>query len=105
MKKKTYTIIAGINGAGKTSLYNVISSDPNIPLGERVNIDEIVRRYGDWRDSLLQVRAARQAMHMIESFIAQGVSFHQETTLPGNSIFSRQLPNSQLHQLPESLSS
>ena len=54
MKKKTYTIIAGINGAGKTSLYNVISSDPNIPLGERVNIDEIVRRYSPQIGSRLQ---------------------------------------------------
>ena len=86
MTKKTYTIIAGINGAGKTSLYDVIRSDPHIVLGERINIDEIVRRYGDWRDSLLQVRAARQAMHMIEDYIEQGISFHQETTLPGNSI-------------------
>ncbi len=85
-EKRTYTIIAGINGAGKTSLYNVIKQDECIDLGERVNIDEIVRRYGDWRDNLLQVKAAREAMRLITDHIEAGVSFHQETTLPGKSI-------------------
>lgn len=84
--KKTYTIIAGINGAGKTSLYNVMKSDDHIALGERINIDEIVGRYGDWRDNFLQIRAAREAMRMIGDCIDRGVCFHQETTLPGKTI-------------------
>ncbi len=84
--KKTYTIIAGVNGAGKTSLYNVMKQDDRIDLGQRINIDEIVSRYGDWRDNLLQIKAAREAMRMISDFIDQGVSFHQETTLPGKTI-------------------
>ncbi len=84
--KKTYTIIAGINGVGKTSLYEILKSDDRILLGERINIDEIVRKEGDWRDNLLQIKAAREAMRRIDNCIARGVCFHQETTLPGPTI-------------------
>jgi len=81
---KLYNIIAGINGAGKTSLYSIINSE--YELGERVNIDEIVKEYGDWKDTLLQIKAGRAAMNMINSYIESGVTFHQETTLPGATI-------------------
>ncbi len=87
--KKTYTIIAGINGVGKTSLYEILKSDEEILLGERINIDEIVRSYGDWRDNLLQIRAAREAMRRIGDCMERGVCFHQETTLPGSSILKQ----------------
>ena len=81
---KLYNIIAGINGAGKTSLYAIINSE--YELGERVNIDEIVKKYGDWKDTLLQIKAGRAAMNMINTYIENGVTFHQETTLPGATI-------------------
>ncbi len=84
--KKTYTIIGGINGVGKTSLYRILKSDEEILLGERINIDEIVKETGDWRDNLLQIRAARQAMQRIYDCIDRGVCFHQETTLPGPTV-------------------
>ena len=81
---KLYNIIAGINGAGKTSLYAIINSE--YELGERVNIDEIVKKYGDWKDTLLQIKAGRTAMNLINTYIESGVTFHQETTLPGATI-------------------
>jgi len=84
MSQPIFTIIAGINGAGKTSLYHVLKDDEN--LGERVNIDELARECGDWQDPLAQIHAGRTAMAMIEEFIRKGRSFHMETTLPGTAI-------------------
>lgn len=83
-KEKECTIIAGVNGAGKTSLYHVINSCTD--LGERINIDEIVKSQGDWKDTLLQIRSGRLAMDRINECIENGISFHEETTLPGSTI-------------------
>ena len=47
---KIYTIIAGANGVGKTSLYQILESSDD--LGERINIDEIVSAKGSWMDKL-----------------------------------------------------
>lgn len=79
-----YTLFAGINGSGKTSLYNVLSKEEN--LGERINIDEIAMSMGSWKDTLIQVRAGRDALRRINSCIERRVSFHEETTLPGATV-------------------
>jgi predicted ABC-type ATPase len=82
---KIFTIIAGINGAGKTSLYRVLH--PTVDLGERINIDELALEHsGDWRDPRSQIYAGREAVARIRSCIENGRSFHLETTLPGASI-------------------
>ena len=44
---KKYIIIAGVNGAGKSTLYQTIESLKGMP---RVNVDEIVREIGDWKN-------------------------------------------------------
>ena len=85
MSQKTFTIIAGINGAGKTSLYRVLK-ETNTDLGVRVNIDELALEQGDWRDPRAQIHAGRTAMAMISEQIEKGNSFHLETTLPGAAI-------------------
>jgi len=82
--KPLYNIFAGVNGAGKTSLYSVIKD--NDELGYRVNIDEMVARHGSWRDTLLQIKSARSAIELVDEYIERRVSFHQETTLPGVTI-------------------
>ena len=79
-----FTIIAGINGAGKTSLYHVLKDSED--LGERINIDELAKEEGDWRDPRAQIHAGRTAMAMIAEYIEAGRSFHMETTLPGTAI-------------------
>lgn len=81
---RIYNIIAGINGAGKTSLYSIIKNVNE--LGQRVNIDEIAADNGDWHDTLVQIKAARAAINAIERYIEQGITFNQETTLPGPTI-------------------
>ncbi len=78
--KPVYTIFAGINGAGKTTLYNVLKAEQS--LGERINIDEMVHEVGDWRDNFLQIKTSVDALRKMNVFLEQGVSFHQETTLP-----------------------
>jgi len=82
-----YNLFAGINGAGKTALCDMLCK--SIPLGERISIDEIASTLGDWRDRLVQIKAARQAMALIDRNISNKVSFHQETTLSGDSVLKR----------------
>ncbi len=94
MSKKVFTIIAGINGAGKTSLYRVLKNTED--LGVRVNIDELALEKGDWHDPKAQIYAGRTAMNMISDFIKQGASFHLETTLPGNTII-KQIKEAKAH--------
>ena len=81
---KIYTIIAGANGVGKTSLYQILKSSDD--LGERINTDEIVSEKGSWMDKLLQIKAGRTAMNLLNKYISNEITFHQETTLPGNVI-------------------
>ncbi|KIL07571.1 hypothetical protein SR42_00545 [Clostridium botulinum] len=46
---KNYTIFAGVNGAGKTSIYKSIYYKQNIDE-KRINTDEMVARIGSWKD-------------------------------------------------------
>lgn len=80
---KTYTIFAGVNGAGKTSMYQSIYVDKN---EKRINTDEMVSRIGSWKDENLQAKCAREAVKLINEYITNGISFNQETTLCGKSI-------------------
>lgn len=81
----TYTIFAGVNGAGKTSIYKSIYYNENKDE-KRINTDEMVARIGSWKDSNLQIKCAREAVKLIKHYILQGISFNQETTLSGRSI-------------------
>lgn len=80
---KKYILIAGVNGAGKSTLYQTIDSLKNI---ERVNTDEIVRSFGDWRNSLDVMKAGKIAVAKIRDYFEHGITFNQETTLCGKSI-------------------
>ncbi|MBQ7364827.1 MAG: zeta toxin family protein [Clostridia bacterium] len=82
--EKKYVIFAGINGVGKTALHKILEG--NIHIGERISIDDIAASLGDWRDTTVQIKAARMAMAELKSAIAEGRSFHQETTLPGEAV-------------------
>jgi len=81
----TYTIFAGVNGAGKTSIYKSIYYNEN-KYEKRINTDEMVSRIGSWKDSNLQMKCAREAVKLIKEYILEGTSFNQETTLSGKSI-------------------
>lgn len=81
----TYTIFAGVNGAGKTSIYKSIYYNENKDE-KRINTDEMVARIGSWKDSNLQIKCSREAVKLIKYYILEGISFNQETTLSGKSI-------------------
>lgn len=84
---QTYTIFAGVNGAGKTSIYESIYYDEN-KSEKRINTDEMVARIGYWKDKNLQIKCAREAVNLIKQYICEGTSFNQETTLCGKSIIN-----------------
>ncbi|MCF4015814.1 zeta toxin family protein [Clostridium sporogenes] len=81
----TYTIFAGVNGAGKTSIYQSIYYNENKDE-KRINTDEMVARIGSWKDNNLQIKCAREAVKLIKQYILEQISFNQETTLSGKSI-------------------
>ena len=83
----TYTIFAGVNGAGKTSIYQSIYYQEN-KNEKRINTDEMVARIGSWKDNNLQIQCARQAVKLIKEYINSNTSFNQETTLCGSSIIN-----------------
>ena len=81
-------LFGGVNGAGKTSLYEIIGKTEF--LGKRVSIDDIVKAEGPWQDTVIQVRAAKLAKKLIDKYIENGESFHFESTLTGMVVY-RQL--------------
>lgn len=81
----SYTIFAGVNGAGKTSIYKSIYYDEN-KYEKRINTDEMVARLGSWEDKNLQIQCGKEAVKLIKEYISKGISFNQETTLCGKSI-------------------
>ena len=82
---KRYTIFAGVNGAGKTSIYESIYYTEN-KEEKRINTDEMVARIGSWQDKNLQIKCVREAVKLIKEYISEGISFNQETILCGKSI-------------------
>lgn len=80
---KKYVLIAGVNGAGKSTLYQTLDSLKNM---ERVNSDEIVRGFGDWKNPEDVFRAGKMAVKKVAEYFRSGVSFNQETTLCGKAI-------------------
>ena len=82
---KKYILIAGVNGAGKSTLYQTLHSLQKMP---RVNTDEILREFGDWRNTLDVMTAGKIAVKKIAQYFDDGVTFNQETTLCGKSILN-----------------
>lgn len=80
---KKYVLVAGTNGAGKSTLYETQDSLKDIP---RVNTDDIVRSFGDWRNIADVVKAGKKALQMINDYFKDDISFSQESTLCGYSI-------------------
>lgn len=79
-----YVLIAGVNGAGKSTLYYLLDDLQEMP---RINLDEIVRELGDWRNPVDVVKAGKIAVKKINQLFTDRCSFNQETTLCGKSIF------------------
>lgn len=82
---KKYILIAGVNGAGKSTLYQSLQSLQNMP---RVNTDEILKEFGDWRNASDVMKAGKIAVKKIRQYFEEERTFNQETTLCGKSILN-----------------
>ena len=82
---KRYILYAGVNGAGKSTLYRTTRYKDSMP---RVNTDEILREFGDWRNSSDLIKAGKIAVERLNDYLLQGIAFNQETTLCGKSILN-----------------
>lgn len=78
-----YVVVGGVNGAGKSTLY---ISEPNMWKLPRINTDEIVKEFGDWKNISDVMKAGKIAVKLIDQYFSEKVSFNQETTLCGKSI-------------------
>ena len=74
---KIYTIIGGVNGAGKSSLTGALKAERN-DLGTIVDVDKLVVSFGG-----KTLEAGKATIRKIDDCISRGVSFTQETTLSG----------------------
>ncbi|MEY8736462.1 zeta toxin family protein [Lactobacillus sp. AN1001] len=80
---KKYIIVAGVNGTGKSTLYQ--AQKELFDNTKRINADEILQKFGgDWRSSIDNIKAMKSEVREIHSAIENGESFHVETTLAGN---------------------
>lgn len=80
-------VFAGVNGAGKTTLYyNELEQKKD--FGRRINIDEIVSSFGDWKNQKDQIRASKIAINLRNIYIQNNYDFNIETTLCGSSILA-----------------
>ena len=81
---KRYILFAGCNGVGKSTLYQTNEMFREMP---RVNMDEIVREFGSWKNEADSFKAGKIAVRKIAKFFSEGVSFNQEVTLCGQSVW------------------
>ena len=75
---KTYTIIGGVNGTGKSSLTGVLKAQLN-DLGQIIDVDRITAQSGG-----NPIEGGKIALARIEECLRKGVCFTQETTLSGH---------------------
>ena len=74
---KTYTIIGGVNGTGKSSLTGVLKTQTT-DLGQIIDVDEITAENGG-----SAIQGGKIALERIRTCLEKGISFTQETTLSG----------------------
>ena len=72
---RTYTIIGGVNGTGKSSLTGVLRTQTT-DLGTIIDVDKITAIGG-----LSPIEGGKIALQRILECLEKGVSFTQETTL------------------------
>lgn len=80
MTRPTLYIIAGCNGAGKTTASYSVLPDW-LECREFVNADEIARGLSPFNPESVAIEAGRLMIHRIESLVGQRKTFAIETTL------------------------
>lgn len=74
---KTYTIIAGVNGCGKSSLTGVLRTEID-NLGKIIDVDKITVACGG-----NAIEGGKKAIAIIDDCLEKEICFTQETTLSG----------------------
>lgn len=74
---KTYTIVAGVNGCGKSSLTGVLRTEID-NLGKIIDVDKITASCGG-----NAIEGGKKALALIDNCLEKEVCFTQETTLSG----------------------
>ena len=83
MKRAELVIIAGINGAGKTTFYQ--QNQQRFNRFTYVSADEFLRKmHGNWRKSDDQIKALLQTDAAIRKLINQQINIVYEVNLGGN---------------------
>lgn len=81
-----YVLFAGVNGAGKTTMYH---TNPEYKKMDRINNDEILRSFGgDWRNKQDEKKAALLAVSIEKELLDNKKSFCKETVLAGKGALS-----------------
>lgn len=79
---KTYTIVAGVNGAGKSSLIGVLRTEMT-NLGKIVDVDKIIAKCGG-----NIIEGGNKSIELIDDCLEKEICFTQETTLSEHRILN-----------------
>ncbi len=79
---KTYTIVAGVNGAGKSSLTGVLRTEMT-NLGKIVDVDKNIVKCGG-----NIIEGGKKSIELIDECLEKEICFTQETTLSGHRILN-----------------
>lgn len=74
---KTYIIVAGVNGCGKSSLTGVLRTEVD-NLGKIIDVDKITAACGS-----NAIEGGKKAVEIIDDCLEKEICFTQETTLSG----------------------
>lgn len=77
---KTYTVIAGVNGTGKSSLTGVLRTEIT-NLGKIIDVDKIIAKCGG-----NIIEGGKKSIELIDECLEKEICFTQETTLSGHQI-------------------
>lgn len=79
---KTYTIVAGVNGAGKSSLTGVLRTEIT-NLGKIVDVDKMIVKCGG-----NVIEGGKKSIELIDDCLQKEICFTQETTLSGHRVLA-----------------
>lgn len=79
---KTYTIVAGVNGAGKSSLTGVLRTEIT-NLGKIVDVNKMIVKCGG-----NIIEGGKKSIELIDDCLEKEICFTQETTLSGHRILN-----------------
>lgn len=84
-EKPYYVVIGGVNGAGKSTIYQIQNLKRKELDTDRINADEILRSFGgNWKKQADINKSMREVIREIEDHFKEGKSFHHETAFVGN---------------------